>query len=96
MTNAPIKMGCLHMNQTPKQRQVVLELLKDGNLSVLIVSPETVSGETTPGSLASTLLNLPPITFACIDEVHCVSQWSHNFRPSYLVLCKVIYHTYYF
>ncbi|NXD59978.1 RECQ4 helicase, partial [Corvus moneduloides] len=26
--------------------------------------------------------------FACLDEAHCISQWSHNFRPAYLRVCK--------
>ena len=32
---------------------------------------------------------LPSIAFAAIDEVHCVSEWSHNFRPSYLQVCLI-------
>jgi ATP-dependent DNA helicase Q4 len=57
---------------------------------VLIVSPEALvgCGARGPGSLPQAA-QLPPIAFACIDEVHCLSQWSHNFRPCYLRVCKV-------
>lgn len=64
--------------------------IKSGNVKVLLISPEAVvSGESSTG-FGSLLRQLPPIAFACIDEAHCVSQWSHNFRPSYLMICRVL------
>lgn len=49
-----------------------------------------VSGE--HGILGRDLMkNFPPVAFVCIDEVHCVSQWSHNFRFTYLMICRVSY-----
>lgn len=67
-----------------------MEEIKNGKVEILLVSPEAVvSGEKSTG-FGSLLRQLPPIAFACIDEAHCVSQWSHNFRPSYLMICRVL------
>ncbi|CAG9088165.1 unnamed protein product [Plutella xylostella] len=84
-----LKAGCLHTNQSPTQRQKIMQLIKDGELNILLISPEALTSGDMSG-FAGLFKSLPPIAFACIDEAHCVSQWSHNFRPSYLMICRVL------
>ncbi|XP_053953021.1 ATP-dependent DNA helicase Q4 [Anastrepha ludens] len=85
-----LRAHCLHTNQTPQQRLKVMEMISAGEVDILLVSPEAVvAGERSTG-FGAILRQLPAIAFACIDEAHCVSQWSHNFRPSYLMICKVL------
>ncbi|XP_042121276.1 ATP-dependent DNA helicase Q4 isoform X1 [Peromyscus maniculatus bairdii] len=82
-----LKAACLHSGMTKKQRESVLKKVKAAQVHVLIVSPEALVG---CGANFPQATQLPPVAFACIDEVHCLSQWSHNFRPCYLRVCKVL------
>lgn len=87
-----VNIACLHNNQTPKERDVIVEKLSNGELSILLLSPESIVS----GFNTEWISKLPPIAFACLDEAHCLSQWSHNFRPSYLMICQVIHSIFFF
>lgn len=79
-----LKAAFLHSAMPPAQRQQVLTQIQEGCFHFLLVSPESL----VEGS--SIVRELPAVAFACIDEAHCLSGWSHNFRPSYLQLYKVL------
>eukprot|EP00928_Gymnodinium_smaydae_P058699 TRINITY_DN4188_c3_g1_i1.p1 TRINITY_DN4188_c3_g1~~TRINITY_DN4188_c3_g1_i1.p1 ORF type:complete len:1254 (+),score=187.56 TRINITY_DN4188_c3_g1_i1:87-3848(+) len=75
--------GCLRGavisgQQTREQVKKVMRAVRGRLIDVLFISPERLSMWAFDGC------SMPPIALACIDEAHCVSEWSHNFRPDYL------------
>jgi ATP-dependent DNA helicase Q4 len=64
-----------------KDYQLMLQDLTNGKINILYMSPEAIMNKK--------IRKIPRLAFVCIDEVHCLSQWSHNFRPSYLQICQV-------
>ncbi|XP_064364024.1 ATP-dependent DNA helicase Q4 isoform X3 [Dromaius novaehollandiae] len=86
-----LKAVCIHSNMSKAQREAAVEKVRKGKVHVLLLSPEAlVGGGGSGSSCLPSADQLPAVAFACIDEAHCVSEWSHNFRPCYLRLCKVL------
>jgi len=71
----------INSTQSFYETEKVLQDIHFGKIKLVYVAPERLENP----EFAARLKNLNP-QYLFIDEAHCISEWGHNFRPSYTKL----------